>query len=760
MKSDTSPDTLSLNITGMTCAACQARVQRALAKTPGVANASVNLMTNAASVTYDSAVATPASLIEAVRATGYGAELPPSDRTAADQQELDDTRRAAEFGDLRNKAIVAFAAGALAMAAPMFMPMPVMTPTAVAPMAWWMMLAVTLMVVLWAGRDFYVRAWAATRHGSADMNTLISVGTGAALVFSLVETLNPGLFVRNGMTPQVYYEAVIFIIAFVLAGRALEVRAKRQTSLALRRLTELQPPTARVERDGVQADVTIEMVLPGDVIVVRPGERVPVDAEIVDGSSAVDESMLTGESMPVTKAPGDRVFGGTVNRAGAFRARATTLGKDSALARIVRLMGEAQATRAPIQNLADRVSAVFVPVVMSLSVLTFVVWLVAGGSGMLLHAITAAVSVLIIACPCAMGLAVPTAVMVATGKGASLGLLIKGGEALEQAGKIDTVVMDKTGTVTEGLPSVVDAIAADGGAVTRLLSLAASVERLSEHPVGEAIVRRANDERISFAAASEFTSETGRGVRARVNDEIVVAGSAAFVASHGASVEPLQGQAERLAGEGKTTVFVASGTSLVGVIAVADQIRPTSAAAVRRLRAMGLSVVMLTGDTRRVAEFIARKAGIEEIAAELLPEHKTAEIARRQRAHHVVAMVGDGINDAPALAQADLGIAIGSGTDIAIEASDVTLMRADLGGVADAIALSRRTMRTMRENLFWAFVYNVVGIPLAAGVLYPRFGLSLNPVVASAAMALSSVSVVANSLRLRRWMPQHHSSTD
>jgi Cu+-exporting ATPase len=748
----TAETSLTVNVTGMTCAACQARVQRTLAKTPGVAEASVNLMTNTASVSYDPAVASPEGLLEAIRATGYGAELPTPGRPTAETQQADDSRRAAEFDTLRTKAVVAFAAGVGAMAAPMLTPMPPMTPTDSAPVAWWIMLVVTLIVMLWAGRDFYVRAWLVTRHGSADMNTLISVGTGAAFLFSLVETVNPGLFLRHGMMPQVYYEAVIFIIAFVLAGRALETRAKRQTSLALRRLTELQPATARVERDGIERDIAVEEVRRGDIIVVRPGERVPVDGVIVDGSSAVDESMLTGESMPVTKGAGSRVIGATVNRAGAFRARATAIGEDSALARIVRLMGEAQATRAPIQNLADRVSAVFVPVVMSLSVLTFIVWLAVGGSVMLLHAITAAVSVLIIACPCAMGLAVPTAVMVATGKGAELGLLIKGGEALERAGKIDTVIVDKTGTVTEGTPAVTDVIAAEGADERRLLSLAASVERLSEHPLGEAIARRASDLGTPTDTATEFLSLAGRGVRARVNGESVSVGSAAFVQSEGASTEPLRDAAERLAAEGKTAVFVASGRALIGVIAVADQIRPTSASAIHRLHEMGLTVVMLTGDARRVAEYIARSAGIDDVAAELLPEQKTAEIARRQREGHVVAMVGDGVNDAPALAQADVGIAIGSGTDIAIEASDITLMRADLGGVADAIALSRRTMRTMRENLFWAFVYNVVGIPIAAGVLYPRFGLSLNPVVASAAMALSSVSVVANSLRLRRWM--------
>jgi Cu+-exporting ATPase len=753
MSAETATTSLTLQVTGMTCAACQARVQRALTKTPGVEDASVNLMTNAASVSYDPGVTSPQNLVEAIRATGYGAELPTPGRTTADTRQAEDSVRAAEFNALRTKAIVSFVAGIVVMFGPMLLPMPAMAATGAAPVAWWIAMVITLFVMLWAGRDFYVRAWMVTRHGSADMNTLISVGTGAAFLFSLVETIDPGLFLRHGMTPQVYYEAVVFIIAFVLAGRALETRAKRQTSLALGRLTALQPATARVVRDGVEREIAIEEVRRGDIVVVRPGERVPVDAEIVEGSSAVDESMLTGESMPVAKVVGSRVIGGTVNRAGAFRARATTLGEDSALARIVRLMADAQATRAPIQNLADRVSAVFVPVVMSLSVLTFVVWLAVGGSAMLLHAITAAVSVLIIACPCAMGLAVPTAVMVATGKGAELGLLIKGGEALERAGKIDTVIVDKTGTVTEGAPAVTDLIVAEGADEARLLSLAASVEHLSEHPLGAAIMRRAAEAGIVPAAAQEFLSHAGRGARARVNGAVVAVGSSPFIQSEGALVEPLQDAADRLAGEGKTAVFVAANAKLVGLIGVADRIRSTSVAAVSRLHDLGLTVAMLTGDARRVATYIAQQAEIDDVAAELLPENKTEEIARRQREGHVVAMVGDGINDAPALAQADVGIAIGSGTDIAIEASDITLMRSDLGGVADAIALSRRTMRTMRENLFWAFVYNVVGIPLAAGVLYPRFGLLLNPVVASAAMALSSVSVVTNSLRLRRWLP-------
>jgi Cu+-exporting ATPase len=750
----TSEQSVTIPISGMTCAACQARVQRALTKAPGVQAASVNLMTNTAAVSYDASVSSPQALVETIRATGYGAELPSASRTAFEDQEAQDSARAEEFVALRTKAVVTFVIGAVAMIGPMLLPMPEMTMSMSAPAAWWAMLVATAFVMLWAGRDFYIRAWQALRHGSSDMNTLISVGTGAAFLFSLTATLSPATFVRHGVEPQVYYEAVILIIAFILAGRALEARAKRQTSIALRRLIELQPATARVVRDGRELEIPIEQVAHGDIAVVRPGERIPIDGEIVEGASAVDESMLTGESMPVNKTEGDRVFGGTVNRTGAFQVRATTLGEDSALARIVKLMREAQATRAPIQNLADRVSAVFVPVVLSIAILTFIAWLTLGGSSQLVRAIAASVSVLIIACPCAMGLAVPTAVMVATGKGAELGLLIKGGEALERAGKVDTVVLDKTGTVTQGAPSVTESIPAAGVTEEELLAVAGSVERFSEHPIAKAIVRHSTERRTAVSAATDFLSETGRGVRARLNGELVVVGSAGLLESDGVSVLPLRAAAERLATAGQTTVFAARNGHLLGVIGVADRIRESSGRAIRRLRQHGITVVMLTGDNARTAGAIGREAEIDEVIAEVLPEQKAADIARRQKEGRVVAMVGDGINDAPALAQADIGIAIGTGADVAIEASDVTLMRPDIDAVADAILLSRRTMRTMRENLFWAFAYNVIGIPLAAGVLYPRFGVLLNPVIASAAMALSSVSVVTNSLRLRRWTPQ------
>jgi len=748
---------ITIPVTGMTCAACQARVQRALSKTPGVDTASVNLMMNTAAVTYDPAVASPRQLVDAVRATGYGAELPAAAPSATRELRKQDEARRDEFTGLRAKAAFAFAVGVVAMAVSMSSSsMSMTTGTSTAPLAWWLLLVATIAVMAWAGRDFYVRAWKAFRHRSADMNTLISVGTGAAFLFSLIATVTPATLARNGVQPQVYYEAVVFILAFVLAGRAMEARAKGQTTAALRRLVDLQPTRARLVRDGREYDLPIEDVRLGDVVAVRPGERLPVDGEIVDGASAIDESMLTGESMPVTKVAGDGVFGGTVNGAGALRVRATSLGEDSALARIVRLMRDAQATRAPIQSLADRVSGVFVPVVFVVAIVTLAVWLIAGGRAHAGQAIAASVSVLIIACPCAMGLAVPTAVMVATGKGAEHGVLIKGGRALERAGSVDLVLLDKTGTVTTGRPAVTDVVPAAGVEAGSLLETAASVERLSEHPIGRAIVERAEaagragEGRTTSAG---FTAEPGRGARAHVDDVEVVVGTESFVREAGAIPPDISAAASRLAGDGRTLAFVARGGRVLGVIGVADQIRPTSAPAIGRLREMGLGVAMLTGDNERTARSIAREAGIAEVSANLLPAEKTAEVERRQVGGRVVAMVGDGINDAPALARADVGIAVGGGTDVAIDASEVTLMRPDLGGVADAISLSRRTMRTIRENLFWAMIYNVIGIPIAAGVLFPGFGLVLNPVVASAAMALSSVSVVGNSLRLRRWTP-------
>ena len=748
MTTATAPQTkITFPVQGMTCAACQANVQRALQATPGVSDATVDLMTARAAVHFDPARVTPETLIQAVRDTGYEAELPAPGRTAFDEQAEQDRAQAEEFRTLRAKALVSGLIGAIAM----FASMPLLD----AGLGWVLLLA-TAGVMTWAGRHFYVRAWKSFRHHTADMNTLIAVGTGAAFIHSVIATLAPEFFRARGVAPDVYYEAVIVIIALILTGNAFEARAKRQTSAALRALADLQPKLARVERDGREVDLPIEQVVAGDLILVRPGERIPVDGEVVSGASAVDESMLTGESLPVEKTVGARVIGGTVNRTGAFRFRATTLGADSVLARIVRLMRDAQGSRAPIQGLADRISAVFVPVVLMLAVVTFVTWYLLAGEGGAVRAFAAAVAVLIIACPCAMGLAVPTAVMVATGRAATFGALIKGGEALQRAGDVTTVVLDKTGTVTAGRPAVTDIATLPGAPrdAETMLRLVAAVERASEHPLAEAVVRHAEERGLAAAGAENVQAIPGKGITGVVEGHALLVGNAALLADWAIDPAPLAEHASTLAREAKTTMYVAIDGALAGLFAVADPLKPTSVAAIGALRAMGLEVVMLTGDQQATARAVAVSAGIDRVVAGVLPAGKVDEIKRLQGEGRVVAMVGDGINDAPALAQADVGIAIGTGTDVAVEAADIALMRGDLHGVAQAIQLSRRTMATMKQNLFWAFIYNVVGIPVAAGALYPAFGLLLSPVLASAAMAFSSVSVVTNSLRLRSFVPR------
>lgn len=740
------PQRVVIPVSGMTCASCQARVQRTLTRAPGVRDATVNLMMGNATVTYDPSATAPTTLVETIRGTGYGAELPVAGRSAFEEQGARDAEQQEEFLALRRKAISSGVVGALSMLLPMvfmhrsWMPFVLMT--------------LSLGVMLLAGRHFFTSAWAAFRHHAANMDTLVAVGTGSAFVYSVVATVAPGIFTANGLAPNLYYEPVIIIIALILTGNAFEARAKRQTSTALRALARLQPKTARVVRDGSETDVPVESVVSGDVVIVRPGERVPVDGAVLTGESAIDESMLTGESAPVAKGAGDRVIGGTINRTGALSYRATTVGAESVLARIVQLMRDAQGTRAPIQALADRVSSIFVPVVLSIAVGTFVVWFLAvhlggGAAGTaVVRAFGSAVTVLIIACPCAMGLAVPTAVMVATGKGAELGILIKGGEALQRAGDVTAVLLDKTGTVTEGRPTVTD-VAFGSRREDDVVRLVASLESRSEHPVADAITEYARSRGLELATPTSFASHAGEGVSGTVDGIGVAIGNEAMMRRAGIGVDGSRADAQRFAAGGKTPMYVAVDGTLAGVLAVADPIKATSRVAIARLRAMRLDVVMLTGDNEATARAIAAEAGIERVVAGVLPEGKVAEVQRLKQDGAVVAMVGDGVNDAAALAASDVGIAMGGGTDVAVEAADVALMRGDLRGVADAIELSRRTMRTMKQNLFWAFAYNVIGIPIAAGALYPAFGLLLSPVIASAAMAFSSVSVVGNSLRLR-----------
>ena len=733
--------TLRLPVTGVTCAACQANVQRALARAPGVADATVDLMTAVATVRYDAARATPTALVGVIRAAGYGAELPDASSTAFEAQARQDAATAHEVVARRRDAVIALTAGAVMMGAMLRAPH-------AHGAAWWQ-LAVTTVVLATTGRRFFARAWAGLRHGTSDMSTLVALGTGAAFAFSLVATLAPTVFTARGLAPAVYYEAVVFILGFVSAGQALEARAKRQTADAIRALIQLRPATARVVRNLAELEVPVDDVVPGDVVSVKPGERIPVDGVVLRGTSAVDESLLTGESLPVTKGAGDTVTGGTLNGLGAFRLKATTLGADSALARIVQLMRDAQGSRAPIQHLADRVAARFVPTVVGLALVTFAAWWALTGSPV--RALTSAVAVLIIACPCAMGLAVPTAVMVATGRGARLGLLWKGGEALQRASEITTVVLDKTGTITEGHPVVTDVVSAPGVAIDdpALWTAVRALEARSEHPTAAAIAREAVRRGAPLVEVEALEATPGRGVAGVVEGRQMRIGTAAFLAEHGVDPAPLADAAARLGEAGRSTAFVAWDGRLTALIAVADPLRASSAAAIAALRAAGLDVVLLSGDTPAVAAAVAREAGIERVVAGVLPEGKVAEMRRLQGAGRVVAMVGDGINDAPALAQADVGIAVGGGTDVAASAADVVLMRGDLTGVVSALALARRTMRTMRQNLFWAFAYNVVGIPVAAGVLAPWTGWQLTPTLASAAMAVSSVSVVTNALRLR-----------
>ena len=766
-----SADRLRLDVEGMTCAACSARIQRVLERTEGVSSANVNLMTNTAAVEFDPTVTGPGQLIAAVEKAGYGARVPLPAHAHAPHVSHDHVAGVspwiplAAFGVAMVISMLLDAVpGASAHGASdplMHLMRPVTTllhrwipgAASVSAPAWrWLLLALTLPVVLVHGRHFYVRAWAAARHGAADMNTLIALGTGAALLFSIATTVAAGWFERQGVTPAVYYEAVIGIIALIVTGQWLEERAKGRASAALDRLLALRPQTVRVVRQGGDVELPIGELTTGDEFRVRPGESIAADGVILDGQGTIDESMLTGEPVPVERRTGDEVTGGTVNRTGALRVRVVRSGADSVLARIIRLVREAQETRAPIQRLADRIAGVFVPVVVLIAMVAAAVWYFAGPEPRLLNALVAAVTVLIIACPCAMGLAVPTAVMVGTGRGAELGILIRGGEAIERGEKIDLALLDKTGTVTEGRPRVTGVTLATGSPVDRdnLLALAAAVEQASEHPLADAVLAAVPDQ-TPIPEVAGLDVSVGRGIAGTVAGRRVAIGNAEFMHASGVITTELDGRAAAEAALAATPVFIAVDGALAGMLAIADPVRPTSAEAIRTLRSRGLQVVLLTGDRRDTADAVARQVGIITVEAQVSPDRKLDVVRKYQEQGHRVAMVGDGLNDAPALAQADLGIAMGGGTDVALETASVTLLRNDLRGAGDALALVRQTMRVIRQNLGWAFVYNIICIPVAAGVLYPAFDLRLTPTMAAAAMALSSVSVVANSLRLRRF---------
>ncbi len=768
---------ITLEVSGMTCAACQAFVQKTLRAQPGVRDASVNLMMQNATIYYLPQTISPVKLVEAVETIGYGAQLPAFETSALEDQTRLEDEQTGVYKALRLKAGVALIAGTLAMV--ISMPLMNVSGTGDPLLAWFMrtldpplhaaipalyrlpaqslrlvLLVVTTGIVVWAGRQFYIRAWSALRHKTADMNSLVALGTGTAFLYSVIATLAPAYLRRHGVAPDVYYEAVLLILAMVLCGNTLEARAKGQTGSALRKLVALQPASVRILRalptgPDVEAEIPIAELHTGDRVVVRPGERLPVDGVVLSGHSSVDESMLTGEPLPIEKAMGSVVSGGTLNQNGALVYRATRLGSESVLGQIVRLLREAQGARAPMQRMADRVSGIFVPVILCLSILTLLCWRIIGGPGNWAHGIAAAVAVLVIACPCAMGLAIPTAVMVATGRGARMGILIKGGEVLEKLGRVQTIAFDKTGTITAGHPAVTMVIALSG-TESDLVQMTASLEERSEHPLAGAVLRYADAKRITRLAANSFMAFPGKGASASIDGHPVLVGNRSFLEDSHADLNTLTPGANTLLRSGKSILWVAVDGRLAGLIGVEDVVKPASAAAISQLKKLGLHLVMLTGDSKATATAVAAEVGLTDLHASLLPAGKVQALGALRERGQIVAMVGDGINDAPALAAADVGIAMASGSDIARAASDVTLMRSDLGGVYHAIRLGSKATTIMRENLFWAFLYNAIGVPLAAGILYPRYGILLSPIIASAAMALSSVSVVTNSLRLGR----------
>ena len=751
----------TFSLGGMTCASCVATIEKALAKLPGVISVNVNLASEKATVSYLRGEASMADFKRAVGGAGYSIR---AEVSAEPDLAMAAARR--EVRALKIKLIFAGSIGffmllvAISEFSGGWMPSLLGNP--------YLLWALATPVQFWAGWQFYRGLWAGLKHKTANMFTLIAVGTSAAYFYSVAAIIFPDFFATGGREASVYFDTAAIIIALILLGRFLEIRAKGQTSEAIKKLIGMQAKTARVVRQGQELDIPVEEVVVGDVVIVRPGQKVSVDGIVKEGYSSIDESMVTGESMPVEKSVGDEVIGATINKTGSFRFEATKVGKDTALAQIIKLVEEAQGSKAPIQRLADVISAYFVPVVIVVAIITFILWFFWGPAPALTFALLNFVAVLIIACPCALGLATPTAIMVGTGKGAENGVLIRSGEALETAHKIKAIILDKTGTLTQGKPVVTDIVVTPGFKEEELLLMAASAERGSEHPLGESIVNAAKEKNLTLGDATEFNAIPGHGIEAKVNGRKVLLGNIKLMQDRKFSLDGLEGKAIQFSNEGKTPMFLGIDGKAAGIVAVADTLKPNSKEVVRELHRLGLEVVMLTGDNQRTAEAIAKQVGIDRVLAEVLPEHKAQEVKKLQEEGKVVAMVGDGINDAPALAQSDVGIAIGTGTDVAMEAANITLMSGDLGGVVTAISLSKRTLRTIKQNLFWAFAYNTALIPVAAGILYFVFGQSgtpqglqfflgdygfLNPMLAAFAMATSSITVVTNSLRLKGFQP-------
>lgn len=742
-----------LPVEGISCASCVEKIESALKKKDGVISVSLNFATERATVEFLPAVISLDEIIDTIKGLGYGVAetggVEAEDIVAREEREK---RAALRRLWTRFVTGLTLTIGVFAFTYPEYSGIHSLLGLSKKQYLWIQLILATP-VQFWCGYDFHRGMLVALRHRSADMNTLISVGTFAAYLYSLTVTLFPDYFISRGFPIDAYFDTAAAIITLILLGRFLEARAKAQTSQAIKKLAQMKPKKARVVREGKEVEIAVEDVKVGDIVVVRPGERIPVDGVVVEGESAVDESMISGESMPVDKKPGDEVIGATINTTGSFRFRASKVGKDTVLAQIIKMVEDAQTHKPPIARLADVIAGYFVPVVIVIAIVTFIIWYWLGPEPKLTRAMLSFVSVLIIACPCALGLATPTSIMVGTGKGAENGILIRGGEALETAHKLTTIVFDKTGTLTEGKPSVTDVVPAEGIDEAELLRLAAAVERFSEHPIAKAVLKKVEERGITLPEATGFVALPGRGGKVTLDHREVIVGGIRLVEEMKIDIGHLKDHIARVSDEGKTPVYVIVDGRLLGLIAIADTIKEHAQKTVELLHRMGLEVAMITGDTRRTAQAIARRLGIDRVLAEVLPEDKAEEIKRLQKEGKIVAMVGDGINDAPALAQADVGIAIGTGTDVAMEASDITLIGGDLRGIVTAIALSRATIRNIKQNLFWAFFYNTSLIPVAAGILYPFFGITLNPIFAASAMALSSVSVVTNALRLRWFRP-------
>jgi P-type Cu+ transporter len=748
--------TYTFYVGGMTCASCVRRVENVLTAKNGVISASVNLAAEKADVVIDPEIISTEDIKQIIIDSGYEVRSIESEDEELVSHKPPDVGalREEEFHNLRKKFTFAIIAALFVMigSMPEFFPFVEVIPFTIRNI---LLTLITIPVLFWAGSGFYSGAIKSLKHKTADMNTLIAIGTFSAFVFSIAVILNPEYFMQLGFGMHVYFDSAVMIIALILLGRMLEARAKGRTSAAIYKLLGLQSKTARIIRNDTEMEIPVEDVRVGDIVIVRPGEKIPVDGNIISGTSVVDQSMITGEPIPVDKGPGDEVIGATINQSGSFKFEATRIGKDTALSQIIKVVEEAQSNKAPIQRIADLIASYFVPAVMVIAVITLIVWLIFAPEGLRGFALLNFIAVLIIACPCALGLATPTAIMVGTGKGAENGILIRGGESLESAHKIDTIIFDKTGTLTKGKPVVSNIIPLeDDSDEIELLKLAASVEKLSEHPLAESIVKKAREQEIELQNVTDFQAIPGKGITAKLNDKEIHAGKRKYMEEIGVDTAKADIHVTELTRRGKTVIFISSEKNLIGLIALSDTIKHNAPEAVKKLKEMGIRVMMLTGDNKESAETIAELLQIDNVIAEVLPGEKAEKVKEVQKTGQVVAMVGDGINDAPALAQADIGIAIGTGTDIAIEASDITLIHDDPLKVVEAARLSRKTVTTIYQNFFWAFIYNVIAIPIAAGVLYPFFGILLSPIVASIAMVFSSVSVITNSLRLRKFRLQ------